>query len=124
MDTITVDLTVRSHGQSVQTKATKLRFSMFQCFAFDDSPEDKRCLQLIADYLISKKQPFAFYGTGKLCRYFLKHVPELKSSLNVLLDDDLAAVGGNIEGIPVIAPEELPSNIRTVFLCEIKIVPS
>ena len=123
MDSITVDLTVRSHGNSVQTKAAKLRFSMCRCFVFDDGPGDLRCLMAIADHLVAKKQPVAFYGAGPLCSYFLKHVPELKSCVPLVLSDDPAVIGKEIDGIPVIAPGELPQNIRTVFLCETKTVP-
>ena len=118
MEPITANITIKGNAGVENIKATKVRFSANCCFAYDNGIEDKRCLRLIGDYLISKGPGLAFYGSNKLCTYIFEHVPELRHHVNFIIEDDSSKHGTDIYGVQVIPLSKLPHDIKTIFLCE------
>ncbi len=59
----------------------------------------------------------ALFGCGSFCDYLLFQIPELKTRVKVVLDDDVRKAGRSIDGIPVVGPRELPDGIAAAFLC-------
>lgn len=123
MEPVTANIAIKAKGRSIHAKATKMRFSAHQCFAFDSGAHDKKCLRLLAHYLLSKNVKMAFYGSGRFFHYLLDHAPELKKIAAFVLEDTGSPEFRKVRGIPVISPAELPSSIKTVFLCETLTVP-
>ncbi|MBT7591148.1 MAG: radical SAM protein [Candidatus Scalindua sp.] len=118
MEPITANISIKTNTGENKIKATKVRFSANCCLAYDNGAEDRRCLQLVGDYLMSKDSGLAFYGYNKLCTYFFEHVPELRNHVNFIIEDDTSKHGIDTNGIKVISLNELPQDINTVFLCE------
>jgi hypothetical protein len=118
MDPVTAEITIKSNGRMTTAKATKMRFCGNLCLAYDNSPEDLNCLFLISNYLLSKSSQIALFGSGKLFHYLLNYAPQLRTKVACVLELEPAKHAQSVEGIPVLSPQNLPSNIKTVFLCE------
>lgn len=123
MESITVNVSINNNGSLISVKGRKMRFSPYRLFTYNDSNEEIKCLKLLGDYLISKDENIAVYGSGRFFAYFLKHVPGLKSSIRCIIEDDSSLHKSQIEGITVVSPENLPHGVKTVFLCETLTVP-
>ncbi len=119
MEHVTAKVKYRGrNGKTINTKATQMRFSVNCCFAYDNGPEDKKCLEILGNYLSSKGDHMVFYRGGKFFNYLLNHAPHLKSLVRFVIEDDPSLFGSKSCGIPIISPDELPKQIKTVFLCE------
>ncbi|MDO8426671.1 MAG: radical SAM protein [Deltaproteobacteria bacterium] len=121
MDPIRVTLDVSPGGRPIKVRGGKVRFSPYRLFKDEPGEAEIKCLELLGVHLI-KKHDLAFYGRGKLFDYLLKHAPSLKHAIKFIIDDDPRSKGGLIEGIPVIAPSEIPYSIKNVFLSELSAV--
>jgi radical SAM superfamily enzyme YgiQ (UPF0313 family) len=95
----------------------KMMFSRAHCFRYDGSLQEHRCLLALFGYLAKKRMNLALFGAGRLCRYFLDNMPPLKRIISIILDHDKNLHGKEIEGIRIIAPEDIPHHVKTVFLC-------
>ncbi len=115
MNTITVKLKMRSGFRFLNLSGIKMRFSPYRLFTYDDSPEELRCLDLIAKRL-SASGRVAIYGNDRLLEYLLKHAPSVKKVISCIIDD--AEGAKKAHGIPVVKPVALPKEVETVFLCE------
>ena len=122
MGAITANISIKHDGQIFDAKATKMRFSAHRCFAYDNGPDDIKCLQRIKEHLATLEGGVAFYGSGKFSKYFLKHVPEIKDQIKCIVVDDLRSEVKLWEGL-VTTIEELPEEVKTVFLCETLTLP-
>ena len=102
---------------TARTDIKKVIFSKTLCLQYNGNSEDIRCLTEISDYLIKNNSTIAFFGAGKFCKYFFSSSPEIKRVVSVIIDCDPKLQGQNIDKIPIISPESLPPQIKTVFLC-------
>jgi radical SAM superfamily enzyme YgiQ (UPF0313 family) len=116
-----VTLTVRSGDKTAQVDATRVVFSPHQCFRFDGSDEERRCLDLLADHLV--KQPgLALYGTGPLLAALARQRPDMIAAATLLVVDPEDTVS-EAHGLPTAQPHALPETVATVFLCETMAFP-
>lgn len=102
---------------TAQVDFKKMMFSRRRCIRYDGSFEDRRCLSALSDYLVHYGTNLALFGAGQFCHYFLDNAPELKRTVSVILDHNPNLQGKDIEDIRIIAPENIPHHIKTVFLC-------
>ncbi len=116
MESTSANITVKGN-KNFSAKATKMRFSPNRCFTYDGNSDEFKCIKLLGNYLIDKSTSLALYGNGKFSEYLLKNNPALKSHVKFLIDDGRSS-GPQKNGIPIIAADELPPEIKTVFLCE------
>jgi len=93
------------------------RFIMNLCLLYDSGEEDQRCLNVLGKYLMDQAPNLGFYGAGRLCRYMFARIPELKSAVKFIIEDNPSGQCMDIEGIPVNSLENLPESVRTLFLC-------
>lgn len=105
-------LTLQYRQKTGEVEALRTRFSAHQCFAFDGGTEDRKCLQLLGEYLQAKPD-LAVYGDGKFFNYLLDHVPGLESGIKwVILDDE--AIPSDRQRKYVACPLSLPVHYLTV----------
>jgi radical SAM superfamily enzyme YgiQ (UPF0313 family) len=112
----TVMLTLRRERQRRHAEATRVLFSAHQCFRMDGSREEVECLRRLGAHLRGRAG-LALYGTGAFFDYFIAHNPDLLGHLVALIADKPVADAVR-HGLPVVGPEALPPDVRTVFLCE------
>ena len=97
---------------------------LHQFLAYDEGPEDikylaafARCFPELHRHLSSStNSKLAFYGAGKLTKYFLDRHPETVGLVECIIDDDPAKQKKQIHGIPIISLEDLPESVENVFL--------
>ncbi|MBI5888090.1 MAG: radical SAM protein [Deltaproteobacteria bacterium] len=124
MDIIGASVKVRNGTRMVTAKARKVRFSAHRFFTGSGRPEEVKALWLLCDYLCSRPPALAVYGRGPFLEELLKHAPALKQSIKYIIDDNapLQGVtplqGGASGAVPVIRPDSVPREVRTVFLAE------
>jgi radical SAM superfamily enzyme YgiQ (UPF0313 family) len=120
MDLAKTVLTLK-HGRSVaRVDATRIRFSAHQCFRRDDGEDDRRCLRRLADHLQSLPGLAVAVTDGDFFAYLLKHAPELRKHIRCVVSMDATVAAA---GFSVVAPESLPADVKTVFLCETRTYP-
>jgi len=122
MSKVTVNISINHQGQKLNAKATKMRISAHRLFAFDDGADDIRILELIKNRLEDYENNLAFYGVGRLFDYFLKHFPSVRSTIKCIVVDNPQLAKEPWEGA-FVAPDELPPEIKAVFLCETLTAP-
>jgi radical SAM superfamily enzyme YgiQ (UPF0313 family) len=110
---------VAQAGTAVEMPAAKLRFSAFQCFRFDESPEEIACLTALGQHLMSLSGGLACYGTGEFLESLIKYAPGLTEKLVCVIHDEPAGVDMPGHDIKIIAPDQLPDAVETVFLSEL-----
>src|SRR5271169_3748906 len=116
-----VMLGVRAGHRTMRLDATRVVFSPHQCLRFDDSAEQRWCIEVLADKLV--KQPgLALYGAGPLLAEFARRRPDVIAASRVLLIDPEDRAEETF-GLRVMTPEALPDEVRTVFLCETLALP-
>lgn len=116
MEPIVANITVKGEKE-FNAKAAKMRFSPHRCFTYNSDPEELNCIKLIGDYLKDNYPNLAIYGNGKFSEYLLENNPGLKSHVKFQIEDDSHARPQD-NGIPVITADELPPEIKTVFMSE------
>ncbi|MCR9257906.1 MAG: radical SAM protein [Alphaproteobacteria bacterium] len=101
--------------------AVRLTFCPEWCFREDDSPEEVALLQTLGRE-VGKWGAFALYGTGRLTKYMLKHVPGFAESVAVIITDDYddPAVLPHVDRV---APDAIPDSVKMVFLCTKRTFP-
>ncbi len=102
---------------TVDADVHKLKFSRSRCFAGEISPEQQRCLDVLAEFIGSCEGPLAFYGAGELCRIILDYAPKTRALVQCILDDNPKLHAKLVNGIPIMPSGALPDSVRTVFLC-------
>jgi len=104
------------------------RACLHQYLAYDHGPEDvqylsefARCFPELHRHLSANTgRELAFYGAGKLTKYFLDQHPEAANLISCIIDDDPAKWGAEIHGVPVAGLSDLPENVGTVFIASTK----
>lgn len=117
MNSASVTVSLRHRRNLSRVEGTRVAFSPFRCFAFDDGPEDRRCLELLGRHVLGMPAP-ALVGSGQFVEYLLRHVPDLAQHVVTTVAHD--AVPGPLASPPVPA---LPDTVRSVFLCETMAYP-
>ncbi|MBI5559855.1 MAG: radical SAM protein [Deltaproteobacteria bacterium] len=120
MEHIVTDIKIKAEGgkgRVVSLKGTKMRFSAHLLFAYDKGPEDKKCMKTLAGHLASQAR-LAFYGNGRFLDYMLAMCPGVRKKVRFIIADNPLKSLKTAHGIPVVPLERLPSDIKTVFLCE------
>lgn len=102
-----------------KVEGTRVVFSPYQCFAFDDGPEDLDCLRALAGHLIDMPG-LVFAGSRRFIDYFVQHVPELSEVLvgTVSYKDQDGFPDGHGLASVALDTNQFPAETRTVFLCE------
>ncbi len=120
MKLIKANIKIEKKGQQILKidNATKVRFSPYRCFAFNDSPEDKKIINILGEYLVSKFPDIAIYGSGKFFDYFMKHFPQAAFHFQYVILNNTETLRSNIYSIPIITLDQLPKEIKTVFIFE------
>lgn len=120
MEMAQAKLTLQQKWKVAEVDATRVRFSAHQCFSRDGGVDDRRCLGILADQLA--RQPglaMCVDGDGAFLKYMLQHAPKLRQHIRCVIFENLAdAKNGNIDGLPVVGVDQIPSEVKTVFLCE------
>jgi len=92
-------------------------FSPYRCFAFDDAPDEVRCIKAIGEHLLAQRG-LGIYGNGPLYRALLRHVPALRSRIVSVLVDTMPNDTAMLDGLPVSTVDDLPAALACIFLCE------
>jgi len=122
MSETSVVVTLKKASRLAKVKGMRVVFSPYRCFAFDDSKEDIACLRAIGTHL--KSLPgLAIFGSGPLCDYLMKHVPDIKPYILRIIPSREHAHQTQIHDINVAAADDLPSDVKSVFLCETATFP-
>lgn len=108
---------MQNRTNMIPSEAKKMMFTITNCFIYDNSPEDQRCIELLVDYFTTKGSNMGFYGAGKLCRYIFEYSPQANSFVKFILEDDPSLQGMELNNIPIISPSEIPCSVEAVFLC-------
>ena len=107
----------------------ELTFSRCRCFEQGIGAEEERFLSQVTGHLKNLQQSagvepgpgergsLAIYGAGSLGKIILGHEPGIRSLVRWVIDDDPDQQGSSLFGIPVCAADELPGDVRLVFLC-------
>jgi radical SAM superfamily enzyme YgiQ (UPF0313 family) len=111
-------LTLQHKRAVARVAATRIRFSAHQCFARDGGADDRRCLRLLADHLKTCVSLAVYVRDGEFFGYLLKHCPDLRGDIRCIVRTGGQTSAADFDGIPVVRPEALPAEIRTVFLGE------
>jgi len=114
MEPIYADLSIRQNGRTMKTKAAKMRFCPNLCFTYQNSDQEQACYKVLGEFLLSKKEGLALYGQTPFLDEILKAVPELTSAITCVISD----APRQIEGLKVVPLHEIPSIVKTVFLCD------
>ncbi len=117
-----VQLKLKRGDEVIQASGVRVVFSPHQCFRFDDGREDRRCVDLLVDHLLTLPG-LAVYGATQFLTYLLKHRPDFRSAVHVLIVDGTAPAKVASHGLPVATPTTLPPGLETVFLCETRTFP-
>jgi radical SAM superfamily enzyme YgiQ (UPF0313 family) len=125
MDIAHTKLVLWHKGQGAHVDGTRITFSAHQCFARDGGADDVRCLLMLADHLLTLPGlSAAIDGDSSFLRYMLEHVPPLRDHIRCAIVKEYSLDGpGHFDGIPLVTPDDLPGDIRTVFLCETRAQP-
>jgi radical SAM superfamily enzyme YgiQ (UPF0313 family) len=122
MSETSVIATLSQGNRLAKVEGTRVTFSPHRCFVFDDGEEDIKCLRILGAHLRSLPG-LALFGSGRLLDYLLKHAPEVKPHVLWIIPSKEHTQQVQIQEIPVAAAENLPSDIRSVFLCETTTFP-
>lgn len=117
-----VHLKLKRGGEVIQAAGVRVVFSPHQCFRFDDGREDRRCVDLLVDHLVTLPG-LAVYGATKFLDYLLKHRADLRQAIRALIVDDASDAHAASLGLSVATPTTLPPDLEVVFLCETRTFP-
>jgi radical SAM superfamily enzyme YgiQ (UPF0313 family) len=119
MSDTSVILTLGKNHAIAKVEGTRVAFSPHQCFAFDNGAADIECLRSLAGHL--KDMPgLIVLGSARFIEYFIRHVPDMASSLigTVQYENSGNYVNGHGLASVVIDMGVLHPETQTVFLCE------
>lgn len=119
--TAAVTITARKGDKVAKVDGMRVHFSAHQCFAYDDGPDDRACIERLADHLLAKPG-LAVFGAGRMLTYILKHAPILASNISGVIPFK-GEIGGSATTFRVLDAAALPADIETVFLCETTTLP-
>jgi radical SAM superfamily enzyme YgiQ (UPF0313 family) len=122
MSETAVVVTLKKDSRLAKVDGTRVIFSPHRCFAFDDGREDIECLRILGAHLQSLPG-LALFGSGPLLDYLLKHAPAIKPHILSIIPCKEHVRQTQIHGIQVAAPESLPVDVMSVFLCETATFP-
>lgn len=114
MDGSSVTLTLKNSGSTIRVDGTRVTFSPYRCFVEGHDSDARGCLAALAKYLAAVPD-LAIYGTGELYQQLSREAPKLVSKARVIVQSDDAK--------PVtrsVTVDRIPSNIKNVFLCEMR----
>ncbi|WP_119421653.1 B12-binding domain-containing radical SAM protein [Desertibaculum subflavum] len=114
-----VNVTLERNSLHWQVEGTRVCFSPYQCFAVMDA-ESRALLGRLAAHLAGK--PGLALWNGPLLEPLLERAPELRQKILHVITPEVGPVSGAVAGIPVCAPDALPGDVKTVFLCETRAV--
>lgn len=101
---------------------TKMRFSAHCCFQYDNSAEERDCLNAIIKHLKTKKG-LALYGEGQFLDYLLKN--GICNECNILcIIANEGELKKTVNNISVVSLENIPPVVNTIFICETLTVPT
>ena len=89
------------------------QFSVHQCFTAGKYPTSM-LYEMLGDMLLEEPN-LAIYGSGPFLDDLLRHTPELAEVAIALVADNPADAPAI--GLPIVAPDQLPDAVETVFLC-------
>jgi radical SAM superfamily enzyme YgiQ (UPF0313 family) len=120
METAQTIVVLEKNGKPIQVEATRIQFSAHQCLAFDDGPDDLRCLRLLSDHFTSLPGLAVAIDTDdRLLKYLVRHFPWLRDRIRCVIVEKIPADGHtDWNGIPIALADEAPDDVQTVFLCE------
>ena len=119
-----VMLTLKKNQSFARVEGTRVAFSPYQCFAFDNGVEDIECLRALALHL-EKLPGLAFLGSKRFIAYFLRHVPDIGGHLVGTVTYEDTTEGHTEHGLASVVADIrlLPNATQTVFLCELLTFP-
>ncbi len=125
VDMASVQIVLQKGNQVTRLEGTRIRFSAHQCLALDGGAADMRCLRLLTDHLAALPGlGVAVDSDGPLLKYILQHFPSLRERVRWVIVEKVPADGRTeLEGLPVVLAEEIPSEVQTVFLCATRTYP-
>ncbi len=125
MDMAQTKLVVRKRGKAAVVDATRVRFSAHQCFARDGGPQDLRVLRKLIDYLsVQPGLAVCIEGEGNFLHYILQYFPRFRDVVQCVIVERYSVDGkADFAGLPLTIPEEIPSAVQTIFLCETRAYP-
>ena len=116
-------LTLQHRRSVANVSATRVRFSAHQCFARDGGTDDRRCLRKLAEYLETQPGLAVCTDDGEFLEYLLQHAPDLRSHICCIIHIGGARTSRGVHDLPVIGPDRLPADIKSVFLAETRTYP-
>ncbi len=125
MEMAQTKLIVKRRGRVAPVNATRVVFSAHQCFARDGGADDVRALRVLIEHLSGQRGLAVFIAdAGSFLTYILKLFPSFRSLIRCVIVENYSVDGKvDFEGIPLTIPEELPDEVRAVFLCETRAYP-
>ena len=119
--TASVIVKARKEDRVAKIEGTRVHFSAHQCFKFDDSIEERACIERLVELLVARGD-LAVMASGPLLGYMLKHAPSFAAHIKgvISVDDTTADVTSDC---PRLSPEALPAEIKCVFLCATLTLP-
>lgn len=116
MNSAPVLVTVRRGREVSRVDGTRVTFSPHQCFAFDDGPDDRRCVEALERHIAAMPAP-ALVGSRQFIEYLLRHAPSLSQHVVSCIPYDTAE---GLKPSAVASPSlpNLPAQVQSVFLCE------
>lgn len=114
MDTNVV-VFAEQNGHRSQVEAARVCFSATLCFRMDGGDEDKLCLKMLADHLLSV-EGLAVYIGDDFFSYLLTHEPRLRDAITTLILDPGTEVPEGADALAICAPADLPASVQSVFL--------
>jgi hypothetical protein len=129
METAKAVLTLQHRSRVSRVDATRVRFSAHRCFARDDGDDDRRCIQLLANHLVSgladkegDPRLAVCADDAEFLRYVMRHTPGLRKHVRCVVRGNRLSAD-DVDGLPLVSAEGLPPEVETVFLCETRAFP-
>ena len=119
--TASVVLKARSEDRVGKIEGTRVHFSAHQAFKFDDSPEERACIDRLAG-LLATKSDLAVMASGPLLAYILKHQPGLVAHIKAVIpfNGHVPEIASGFAQLPL---DALAGRVRCVFLCDTLTLP-
>jgi len=116
MNPVTAIIEYSNNGKTSRTRGTKMLFSPYLLFRFDDSKEETECIRKVAEYLQALNGDIALAGPMKMVNYILKHAPELRSKLRCTVETGRDST--RFGHLPVVSMKDVPTDVAAVLICE------
>lgn len=109
-----VILTLKKGRAIAKAEGARVAFSPHQCFRFDGSPDEVRCLRKLGEHL-QKLQNVALIGPQHFVNYLFQHVPDLHITIeHTIITPDMRqrAIARPVKTLI------LPPSVSNAFVCE------